>query len=141
MVFPTPFSSEISFKDGDDYATSSGVLTDRIIVDLDRRINFLAMIGMQCQIRSNLLLDMEIKQFLRRNILTRNHYHYDAGDSFDYYRPFPRILSIRVDLLYLIMGLCQVGLRSLFLPNRNRAGIQKRKPIQIGELGSLRNYQ
>lgn len=91
---------EIIYKDGDDYIlSSSGSVFGGITVDLDRNINFQALIGIQVHLRSSLFLDLEVKQYLIENIMTMIHNN-DTGGFSQYYNPYPRLFSI--GLVYFI---------------------------------------
>lgn len=82
------------YEDGGRYTSGSGAQTDYISADLDRKINFQIALGFQYQISNHLILDVEIRQYLRENLLVKDHLHYDAGSVFTYYNPFPGIISV-----------------------------------------------
>ncbi len=88
------FESTKVHKDGENYLTNPGGLTDHIYTNLDRKFNLQLAFAIQYRLTDKFQLDFELRKYLYDNQLVRNHWHYDAGDYFQYFNPYPDIFSV-----------------------------------------------
>lgn len=97
------FSSEstLRYSHGDRLVFGGGSFTDRMNIDLERRINFQALAGMDIRLHNRMYLNFEVRQYLRKNLLIREYFQYDVSNpTYRYYNSFTRTFSVglRYDL-------------------------------------------
>lgn len=90
-----------NYSHGDRLILGEEPYIDRMNIDLERRINFQALAGMDIRLNDRIYLNFEIRQYLRKNHLVREYFQYDVANlNYTYYNSFSRTFSIgmRYDL-------------------------------------------
>lgn len=72
----------------------SGIFVDRIHVNLASRFNIQALLGADFHLTNQISLNVEARQYVKRNQLEIEHHHYDVSEpAYTYYNPFVRTIS------------------------------------------------